>query len=355
GPVHDTVLRVLHPGDLPVERGSLAGAAARLAADQRDDRLLRATGPARRRAGLALADELLACEPIGPAGGERRASADRDEHDRHFGVLRVRGDSGAILLASLLVSYLDLLDDVERGGTTLDRTKWTDLLRVPTLVFDFALRRPPASVGADVPVPAGRGELQPHRRWHVGHRLFFTLIQVTIQAVTGLSQAARARDVAGVRECVDLVRLTSLGSAAALRLAADFSPVDYQRTVRPTMLPPHVRPGFSGLQTRDHHHLVRAMGKLRADMATVAELGAPHTTLISAIRSLYDAHAHVCTRFGGGVAPSLRMAALGQHDGKGAEVVRGLAKHRESLIEPALGNTRDRPHAYRRSGEETYE
>ncbi len=149
----DSFLRLLDPNHLPVERESLARAAIRLVGDHRDDQVLRVTEPERHRARRVLTDELLGHEPIPPARSGRRA-LDQDEHDRHFGVVRVHGDSGAIFLTSLLVSYLDMLDDVERGGTTLGQAQWTDLLRVPTLVFDFALRRQASAFpGSDFRAP----------------------------------------------------------------------------------------------------------------------------------------------------------------------------------------------------------
>lgn len=300
-----------------------------------DDRSLSATWGRRCRARAALADELLGHEPIESARGEQRMWVGQDEHDRHFGVVRVRGDSGAIFLSSLLVSYLDMLDDVERGGTSLSQAQWTDLLRVPKLIFDFAARRPALAAGGnDVPVPVGRGELLPQRRWDVGHRLFFTLLQTMTQMVASLSGAARAGDEADAREFVELLRLTTLGCTASLRLTADFSIVDYELGVRPTMLPPHVRPGFSGLQTRDHYRLLQALRKLQVDMPTVIPLGEPHAELIAAVRGLHDAHAYVCTRFGGATGPSLRMAALGQSAVKGVEALRGLARRRELLLAP---------------------
>lgn len=332
---HGDVLCLLDPDQLPVDRDSLARAATTLTNNRVDDRLLHAPEPERHRARDLLVSDRLVHRTLASSRVSPHLRENCDEHDRHFGVVRVHGDAGTIFLASLMISYLDMLDNVERAGTSLDRGQWSDLLRVPTLAFDFALRRSPSMIDGPGRVPPGRGEYLPHERWHIGHRLFFTLIQATTQALTSLLRAARVGDGAGMEECMTLARFTVLGSAAALPLAADFEPVDYENGVRRTMLPPYVGPGFSGLQTRDHHHLIHTLVQLRSIAPAMDSISESYAEFTAAVHRLYDAHAFVCARFGGDKVPSLRMAAARRQIRRsGVEVVRGFAARRVSLLEP---------------------
>lgn len=48
-----------------------------------------------------------------------------------------------------------------------------------------------------------------------------------------------------------------------LRFTADFAPEAYTGTVRPSMMPPAMPPGFSGVQGPDHRMLVRLYRRMR--------------------------------------------------------------------------------------------
>jgi hypothetical protein len=100
------------------------------------------------------------------------------------------------------------------------------------------------------------------------------------------------------------------------------------------MLPPQVGPGFSGLQTRDHQHLVRTFGEVRSALPRLT-ITQGYKDFVAEVSELYDAHGYVCARFGGDRLPSLRMAAAtnGRTDRSGVEVVREMAARRTALLE----------------------
>src|SRR5260221_7453410 len=101
------------------------------------------------------------------------------------------------------------------------------------------------------------------------------------------------------------------------------------------MAPPVVRAGFSGLQTRDHAHLVRLFGSLTPVLRSGAA-GEGHPEFVEALVSAYAAHEFICARFRGDVLPSLRMAAAsgGRTRRTGVEVIRELMHARLALIDP---------------------
>ncbi|MGW1726846.1 hypothetical protein ACWCQK_28465 [Streptomyces sp. NPDC002306] len=238
------------------------------------------------------ADGLVVLEP--PAGSRI--------HDRHFDVERVRGDNAALLATAVLVSDLLVREDLATAGTTLDAESGellgvtaflTGGLSMPSKDREWAPADPSAAA---------------HLRWLIGHQRFFVVLQLLSSALSGVDQAAgTAREEEAVREFTWLCR----NASASMRYAADFPPHWYGE-VRDTMVPPAVNAGFSGLQTRDHQHLVAVMRTLKRggglDRLALRSADAVH----AGVSQLYTAHVWVCDRFGGSTEPSLLMAQTRQ-------------------------------------------
>ena len=72
---------------------------------------------------------------------------------------------------------------------------------------------------------------------------------------------ARARRAA-VIDALALASSCADAAGASMRFASELPPPVYVERVRPTVLPPHVGPGFSGFQTRDHRRLVTVFRQL---------------------------------------------------------------------------------------------
>ncbi|MFI1927982.1 hypothetical protein [Streptomyces sp. NPDC020377] len=219
-------------------------------------------------------------------------------HDRHFEVKRARGDNATLLATAVLVSDLLVREDLASAGTTLSGESGellgvtaflTGGLSMPSKDREWAPADPSAAA---------------HLRWLIGHQRFFVVLQLLSSALSGVDHAAGStREEEAVREFTWLCR----NASASMRYAADFPPHWYAQ-VRDTMVPPAVNAGFSGLQTRDHQHLVSVMRTLKRggglDRLAPRSAEAVHT----GVSQLYSAHVWVCDRFGGSTEPSLLMA-----------------------------------------------
>jgi len=188
--------------------------------------------------------------------------------------------------------------------------------------------------------PAG---YDPERRWLIGHQFFFALLQGVIVGINCYLEAS-ADDREGEEAAADAdaaVRVAAAfmrSSAAAIKFTADFGPVDYDARIRPAMSPPSVRAGFSGLQTRDHAHLISLFARLRGSTAAHGQgpAGEAFEQFVEATVTAYEAHKFICARFGGDVMPSLRMAAAsrGRTTQAGLTALRQLMRARLFALTP---------------------
>jgi hypothetical protein len=166
-------------------------------------------------------------------------------------------------------------------------------------------------------------------RWRIGHHLFFILIQGLVLA---LRRFEFALEVGSTQDAASrLESATSLlwASAIAMRFAGDFDPDEYNYDVRPTMAPPQVPDGFSGLLSQDHHVMIEILKRLRPVFAA-PPLGLERSRdrFVAALDSAYRCHIFVCRRFAGGETPSLRTAK-----GNARPAVEVLEKFHRSRLE----------------------
>ncbi|GLU45725.1 hypothetical protein [Nocardiopsis ansamitocini] len=268
---------------------------------------------------------------------EREAAA----YDVHFGVERVGGDPGRVFLVGLFTAYCDLLDDVEACGSRLRAQRWRALLDGSTAVVGFAARTAPVTTvptGPPPPPPVAPDGPAVLRRWHVGHRLFFVLVQALTVALSCL-RSARG-DGTGMRDALELAIVLNRASAASMHYAGDFSAAGYAEVVRPSMEPPFTAPGFSGLQGRDHRYLIRQFGGLHAVAAEIPGGADVYRRFTASVTDLHRAHSRVCARFGGDALPtSLRMRGdrPEQEGARSVEVLAVFAERRLSLLSRATG------------------
>ncbi|TDQ54306.1 hypothetical protein [Actinorugispora endophytica] len=309
-------LRLPLPEHLPTCRGGLGGALPRPEADGR-------VGPTPAR--------------LAERGKQAR---DADAYDAHFGVERVSDDPGGVFLAGLSTALRDVLADVDAHGTGLDANQWRTVLRVPGAVLAFTspgAAPVPGRGDGDRPPLGTPGEPASLLRWRTGHRLFFTLTQALIVALSPLRAAAGERDADGAREALEFAVLLNRASAVAMRYASDFPAAEYPAVVRPSMEPPFTAPGFSGLQGRDHRHLVRLFGGLREFRSGPVAAGDSYRRFVASVGELHAAHRLVCSRFGGGELPSLRTRGRGSppHPARTAgQVLETLSAQRLALLSP---------------------
>ncbi|MFF0215959.1 hypothetical protein [Streptomyces vinaceus] len=245
-----------------------------------------------------------------PADPQEAASLEEafSEHDAFFGVARAHGTAD-LFLRALLIAEIDTALDLARTATSLSPAECSALVSGGSALLGRRRARDgsgdlvrPREVRTALPADEHTAQL----RWRSGHRLIFTHLQAitvtcgcAVHARTAVEQSAHLEDTV----------LFCTTAALAMRHAADFSPELYVRSIRPSMTPPHVGAGFSGLQTRDHHYLVQSLDGLGTRLLPGVVQGTAYRRFEEALGQLYAAHVHVCRRFGGDTNPSLRMEA----------------------------------------------
>jgi hypothetical protein len=347
-PVSAGTVHLPHPSNLPSDREALAAALRDLGIDRS---LFETFADSAARAQLrqhllGVAAERLITESALPlqAPPARQVEREHQEHDDYFGVVRPEGDGAVGFVSGLVLVHLAAYEDALRMGLTLiDAAAWRELwggLRAVLAYVDGPGRSGGSFIDltAEPPPPATSGwadGYDPARRWLVGHQLFFGLIHGAVVGLNWFSAAAGQGSDAEASRGLAMAAAFLRSSASAMKFTSDFSAEDYEATVRPAMAPPVVRAGFSGLQTRDHAHLVRLFGSLTPVLRSGAA-GEGHPEFVEALASAYAAHEFICARFRGDVLPSLRMAAAsgGRTRRTGVEVIRELMHARLALIDP---------------------
>lgn len=229
--------RLLHPDLVPQRRESLQHAASMLVRMGLDDTVLSASPVHQRLARVVLASsDVIEWKP----GRE----ADDFGHDQRFGIVRVGGDRGGVFLSSLLIAYLDVLENATRMGTSLPEDSWRTLMWAPTALLDHVLRRP--QVGMTVVIP-GRGlEYLPAERAQAGQRLHLALMQAVRFAISGVVRARGDRPL--VEDCVTLATACLRAATVALAFAGDV----------------RVGPPLAITETAEHRYLWQVLGEVRA-------------------------------------------------------------------------------------------
>lgn len=237
------------------------------------------------------------------------------EYDRYFRVRRVETTAplAAFYEATVIAYYRLLAESLEGHSLTPVELGYLRgalegvLLRLQTPDRSPASRslRRPAVAFATPP----RGQVDVLRRWVRGHHAFFVMIQALLLAHEWLSRAMRSGEPARIQAMLNWATELWWAAGAAFRFAGDFEQDLYATIVRPSMCPPHVSDGFSGLHSPDHTEL---MGQLKASRAALDDrcLTHPveHRSYLSALSSVYDSHVYVCEEFVGN-GPSLKGTA----------------------------------------------
>jgi len=278
-------------------------------------------------------------EPHRPAPAEVAYAYDARmlEYDTYFGVSRAGSASPGVFGHSLLVAYRSLLEEGLTCGTRMSWAQWSALCGTFHAVIGLVVGTGggdgdagPATLPVAEP-PLLRWHMDPHRRWRVGHHVFFALTQSLIVALNCFRRARADGDTQLARRMLRLAARLLTGSAAAFVFAGEFGAAQYQGQVRPSMEPPDVSAGFSGLLSPDHHYLVKLLALLRPELrALPPDLAADHRLFLAAMESAYESHKYVCARFGGDRSASLRMSQASTVSA--VEVINGLKIARTKLV-----------------------
>ena len=147
------------------------------------------------------------------------------------------------------------------------------------------------------------------RRWTSGHHVFMVLVQGLIIALQEVAENIRIGRIDGAQRWFDLAAALMRGSNAALTFTGDFPYSEYEKRVRPTLIPPTAPPDMSGLRWRDHEYLIRVLVRLRPIFADLDPRLEPwREEFVQALSGSYDAHKTVCAHFVGNDQSSVLMS-----------------------------------------------
>jgi len=263
----------------------------------------------------------------------KRPETDTKGHDAFFRIQRIAGPNGAVFLYSTVVAAS--LFHAERAAEPKKRSRCFGAVAAgfaALLGYMAGVAIAPIDLAVE-PAPIGASSCEPAFRWIVGHQVFAALTQGLIMALHEFETAIAAGDDEAVGSALALAADLLLASAAAFRFACDFPPEAYRDVIRPSMMPPHVAEGFSGLLSYDHRYLVQLLTRLRPLMAAAqARFPAGHARLTLALERVYDDHKFICARFGGAEAPSLRGRTCSHLSG--VEQLESYERARSRLLHP---------------------
>jgi hypothetical protein len=261
--------------------------------------------------------------------------ADDAAHDRYFCIERSTEQPTLVFFGSVLNAAALFHDEMKTSYGRAESGRFTALgAGLSALLGHLAGMGPPPVVRADLPVSDAVGSVDPERRWILGHQLFAALTQGLVLAMRAFESAMQDCDDAAAATSLSLAGDLLLASASAFRFTADFSPEIYRDVIRPSMAPPQMRRGFSGLLSSDHKYLVAVMTRSRPSMAQARQRFAElHDRLTQALQLVYDVHKLVCARFDGDAVSSIRTEACS--DLPGVVLLDRFKHSRLRLLQPA--------------------
>jgi hypothetical protein len=306
---------LLRPKDLPDNTDVFAASADQPAAKLLDvvaNAILTTSGAETRRLVHLAADELATVVDLEVVADDPTESASNRALDRAFGIVRVRGDGIQLLRYTTMRAYRDLLDEQRQSRTTLPLAAMRDLHTAFRQLFGVLSGtgppdRPPSRDPVLGSQHATHGAAM--RRWNRGHHVFMALVQGLVIGTSTLSVHLRHQELDPTRDALRFLASLMRGSAVALSFTGDFPYSEYERRIRPTLLPPMAAENLSGLRWRDHEYLIKQFARLRPWLADVDHRVEPELReFTDALDSTYDAHKNVCAHFIGTSKKSLLMS-----------------------------------------------
>jgi hypothetical protein len=233
-------------------------------------------------------------------------AADTRHYDDYFRIDRT--DDPAVWWAGAQRVARLVVDDLPASG--LDEDLQADLLAGVSRLL-LASTAAPAENGTTVPArtPRHGEDGVAARRWKLGHHLFHHVLSLMNSHVDGIASELERKDWVAVRLLVEDLTVLYDAATATMHYAASFPASAYEEVVRPSMEPPWMPPGFSGVFNREHETLLESLAALKPRLrGRTAERALP-TDVATASRALWKAqsrnrreHKLICEKFvpGGG-------------------------------------------------------
>lgn len=154
-------------------------------------------------------------------------------------------------------------------------------------------------------LPPAPGEI-----WQEFHWAFFLHVQGLILSMQRLALMLDRDDMPAAEQELNSATVLMHASASAMVLAGSFTKADYNSTIRPSMMQPHVvSDNFSGLLSWEHGVLVKLWRDMRPRFACLPEaLDQAHQEFADAYRMMSKGHMHICAKFVGQNGNSLRTS-----------------------------------------------
>lgn len=151
-------------------------------------------------------------------------------------------------------------------------------------------------------------KINPLKIWQGFHWSFFISIQGLIISMLRFERSITLEDIQAAKVELNTSAKLMLAAAASMELAGEFSREEYDRYIRPTMMPPKVQSeDFSGLMFWDHAYLMVIWQKIQPIFKNMPQvLQSEQNKFISAYMVLSQSHKQVCSKFGGDEISSLR-------------------------------------------------
>jgi hypothetical protein len=240
------------------------------------------------------------------------AGSDTAEYEHYFHILRTGPD-----LRSWIRNCLDLQAAIlsDLFHVSLDERQRVDLLIGLLQVSDVTLM---SLMNAAPPAPHHRptkefpaftappvlDQVGALRRWKLGHQLFHMLLVPMNTLLEETLAATRNAEWPCVVSGIEQLRALYDAATATMTYASDFSSATYREKIRPTMEPPFVGPGFSGIFNREHQVMVDRLRTLRRmvkalppEIEPIDAIRRVAASLEAAQRRNQHNHFRICKRF----------------------------------------------------------
>jgi len=104
-------------------------------------------------------------------------------------------------------------------------------------------------------------------RWKRGHQSFHIQLTVINTLIEESLQALETGEHSRLIRSLKLMRVLYDAATASMRYASDFPREVYLEFVRPSMMPPFLSPGFSGVLNTEHNRMVEGLKRLSQSLS----------------------------------------------------------------------------------------
>lgn len=171
--------------------------------------------------------------------------------------------------------------------------------------------------------------------WKRYHWLFFIFLQGNILCMLHFKK----QNMVEAEVILKAMSQLMLASGASMLFAGESKPQEYENTIRPTMMPPHVKsPEFSGIMSYDHAYLINLWNQEKNYFKLIPSFfESTYEDFLKAHEFLALAHKFVCHKYGGSQTGSLRgkkVTALENLEKINSARRRLIIRSKQELLDP---------------------